>query len=117
MTGIKSESLTTFIGIRKVRNYVKFFHEKFEHYRGVENIADVAVLYSHATMGFDGDRPAVSFMLFTQALIQGRIPFDIIPAEQLKDLSKYRVLVLADQECLSDEQVGRSGILSRGVGG
>jgi hypothetical protein len=34
------------------------------------------------------------------------VPFDIIFDAHLKDLSKYRVLVLADQECLSDEQIG-----------
>jgi Beta-galactosidase trimerisation domain len=87
------------------RRYVNFFREKFGHYRGVENIADVAVLYSYASMGFNNDRPAVSFMLCSQVLIQARIPFDIIFNEHLKDLSKYRVLVLADQECLGDEQM------------
>jgi len=42
--------------------------------------------------------------LFEQTLIQRQIPFDIIFNNQLKDLSKYSVLVLADQESLSDEQ-------------
>ena len=85
--------------------YVEFFNKNFDYYRQVENLADVAVLYSYATMGFNNDRPAVSFMLFTQALIQARVPFDIIYDEHLNDLSKYRVLVLADQECLDDSQM------------
>ncbi|MCL5005652.1 MAG: hypothetical protein M1404_03890 [Acidobacteria bacterium] len=88
------------------RDYINFYHQNFENYRDVENLADVAVLYSYATMGFNNDRPAVSFMLATQALIQARVPFDIIFDENLKDLSKYRVLLLADQECLDDEQMG-----------
>ncbi|MGH9470815.1 MAG: hypothetical protein ACRD1N_10810, partial [Terriglobia bacterium] len=67
------------------RRYVKFFHDNFDCYRGVENVPEVAVLYSYATMGFNNDRPAVSFMLFTQTLIQARIPFDIIFDEQLED--------------------------------
>jgi hypothetical protein len=87
------------------QGYVDFFHKQFEYYRDVRNIADVAVLYSYASMGFNNDRPAVSFMLFTQALIQARISFDIIFNENLKDLPKYRVLVLADQECLNDSQL------------
>lgn len=87
------------------RRYVDFFHAQFEYYKDVENIPDVAVLFSHASMGFNNDRPAVSFMLFTQALIQANVPFDIIFDEHLRDLSKYRALVLADQECLSDEQM------------
>lgn len=87
------------------RRYVDFFHDQFDYYKDVENIADVAVLYSYASMGFNNDRPAVSFMLYTQALIQAKVPFEIIFNEQLKDLSKYRALVLADQECLSNEQM------------
>ena len=87
------------------KRYIKFFHQNFEHYKDVQNIADVAVLYSYASMGFNNDRPAVSFMLFTQALIQAKVPFDIVFDEHLKDLSKYRVLVLADQECLDEDQM------------
>jgi hypothetical protein len=87
------------------QGYVDFFHKQFEYYRDVRNIADVAVLYSYASMGFNNERPAVSFMLFTQALIQARISFDIIFNENLEDLRKYRVLVLADQECLNDSQM------------
>ncbi|MCL5671184.1 MAG: hypothetical protein M1423_07820 [Acidobacteria bacterium] len=87
------------------RDYINFYHENFEYYRDVENVADVGVLYSYATMGFNNDRPAVSFMLATQTLIQAKVPFDIIFDENLKNLSKYRVLLLADQECLDDEQL------------
>ena len=100
------------VGIRAVgesgpsnRSYVNFFRDQFDYYRDIEDVADVAVLYSFASMGFNNDLPAVSWMLFTQALIQSKIPFNIIFDEQLKDLSKYRVLVLADQECLSDDQM------------
>ena len=87
------------------KSYIDFFVKNFEYYRDVDNIADVAVLYSYASMGFNNDLPAVSFYLFTQALIQAKVPFNIIFDEHLKDLSKYRVLVLADQECLDDKQM------------
>ncbi|PYV26099.1 MAG: hypothetical protein DMG24_07815 [Acidobacteria bacterium] len=39
-------------------------------------------------------------------MIQALVPFDIIFDDNLKDLRKYRVLVLADQECLDDEKLG-----------
>ena len=87
------------------RRYVQFFHRNFEHYRGVDNLADVAVLHSFASLGFNNDRPAVSTMLFEQALIESKVPFDIIFDDNLKDLSKYRVLALADQECLDEAQM------------
>jgi len=87
------------------RRYIQFFRDNFEHFRDVDNIADVAVLQSHASMGFNNDRPWQSAMLFEQVLIQAKIPFDIVFDDNLRDLSKYRVLVLADQECLSDVQL------------
>lgn len=85
--------------------YVQFFHKYFNYYHDVTNIADVAVLHSYATMANNNDRPYQSTFLFEQSLIQGKIPFDIIFDDQLKDLSRYKVLVLADQECLTDEQL------------
>ncbi len=88
------------------RTYIRFFHQNFEHYRDIDNVADVASLHSYASLGFNNDRAAVSTMLFEQAMIQARVPFDIIFDDNLKDLRKYRVLVLADQERLDDEKLG-----------
>jgi len=87
------------------RQYIRFFVNNFEAFRDVGNVADVAVLHSHSSMGFNADRPWQSAMLFEQVLIQAKIPFDIIFDQNLKDLSKYRVLVLPDQECLNDDQL------------
>jgi hypothetical protein len=87
------------------RRYIRFFHRNFEYYRDTDNVADVASLHSYASLAYNNDRAAVSTMLFEQAMIQARVPFDIIFDDNLKDLRKYRVLVLADQECLSDEKL------------
>jgi hypothetical protein len=97
--------------------YIRFYLKNFEHYRDIESRADVAVLHSFASMAFNNDAPWQSAMLFEQALIQGKVPFDIIFDENLKDLSKYRVLVLPDQECLSEEQMSLvRQFVSRGGG-
>jgi hypothetical protein len=87
------------------RKYIRFFHDKFEYYRDIKTIADVAVLHSFSTMANNNDHPYVSTFLFEQSLIQAKIPFDIIFDDNLKDLSKYKALVLADQECLSDDKL------------
>lgn len=87
------------------RQYVRFYLDNFQLYRDVHSVSDVAILYSYSTMGFNNEQPAVSFMLATQMAIQSRLLFDIIFDEQLEDLSKYKVLFLADQECLSDGQI------------
>jgi len=87
------------------RAYVKFFHDHFaDVYRGVRSRADVAVLHSYASMAYNNDLPWQSSMLAQQALIQAKVPFDIIFDAQLADLRKYRALILPDQECLTDEQ-------------
>jgi hypothetical protein len=44
-------------------------------------------------------------ILVEQALIQARIPFNLIFDEQLADLAKYKVLVMPETECLSDAQL------------
>ncbi len=99
------------------RAYIRFFRRNFEYYRDIDNLADVAVLHSFATLGFNNDRPAVSTMLFEQALIQAKVPFDIVFDDNLRELSKYRVLILADQECLSEEQMTRiSEFVNQGGG-
>ncbi len=87
------------------REYIRFYRNNFPLYRDVQSRPDVAVLHSYASLAFNNDLPWQSTMLFEQALIQGKVPFDIIFDRQLEDLSRYRVLVLADQECLSDLQV------------
>ena len=99
------------------RKYADFFHRNFSDYRDVNNIADIAVLQSHASMGFNNDLPWQSAMLLEQVLIQAKIPFDIIFDDNLKDLRHYRALALPDQECLSDEQAGLiREFVSRGGG-
>ena len=85
--------------------YIKYFHKNFSYYRDIDNIADAAVLHSYSTLAFNNDRPYQSLYLFEQALIQGKVPFDIIYDDDLKDLSRYKVLILADVECLSDEKL------------
>jgi hypothetical protein len=86
------------------KNYIRFFHRNFDCYRRITNVSDIAILHSYATMAFNNDRPYQSTYLYEQVLIQHKIPFDIIFDDQLRDLSKYKVLILADQECLSDDK-------------
>jgi hypothetical protein len=85
-------------------SYIRFFKENFEQYRHVKSVANVAVLRTFATMAFNNDRPYVSTILFEQALIQNKIPFDIIFDDNLEDLSNYKVLVVPNQEALNEQQ-------------
>jgi hypothetical protein len=69
------------------------------------SIADVAVLHSFPAVEFNPSQSLLSTVLFEQTLIQTRVPFDIIFSKHLNDLGKYKVLVLANQDALSDQEV------------
>lgn len=87
------------------RQYIRFFHDNFDLYRNADSVADVALLSSFASIGFNQGGPLRSFMLASQTLIQDRLLFDVIFDEDLEKLSKYRALILPDSECLSDRQI------------
>jgi hypothetical protein len=90
---------------KSLKNYATFYRNNFEHYADRKVVADVAILRSFPSMAFSNYNTHQSTILFEQSLIQGKIPFDIIFDDNLKDLSKYAVLVLANQECLRDDQL------------
>ncbi len=69
-------------------------------------MADAAVLRSFASTQFNPSVSNYNTLLFEQTLIQTKIPFGIIFDKQLADLHKYKVLVLAEQDALSDQQLG-----------
>jgi hypothetical protein len=87
------------------QNYINFFHKNFDRaYSNITAIADVAVLHTFASMSYNSDSPYQSTFLYEQILIQDKIPFDVIFDQQMNNLDRYKVVVLADQECISDRQ-------------
>jgi Beta-galactosidase len=89
----------------EAKPYIDLFHQRSKDLVNTKTVADVAVLRSFASTAFNPSRSNVSTMLFEQSLIVAKIPFAIIFDRHLSDLSAYKVLVLADQDALSDEQV------------
>ena len=87
------------------RRYVQFFRANLKDLVHTSEVADVGVLRSFASTQFNPSQSNFDTVLFEQTLLQSRIPFGMVFDGQLRDLSKYRVLVLADQDALSDEQV------------
>jgi len=88
-----------------VRRYIDFFWQHANDLKHTAPVADVAILRSFASTQFNPAKSNLSTVLFEQTLIQSKIPFAIIFDRHLKDLNKYKVLVLANQDALSDEQV------------
>jgi hypothetical protein len=85
--------------------YISFYHRNRELFVGARDAANVALLRSYPSITYHHARAQLSAILAEQALIQARIPFDLVFDEHLNDLSKYRVLILPDSECLSDGQL------------
>jgi hypothetical protein len=89
----------------QAKPYIDFFNKRSQDLVNTKTVADVAVLRSFTSIAFNPTGSNVSTILFEQSLIQAKIPFAIILDRHLADLSAYKVLVLADQEALSDVQV------------
>jgi hypothetical protein len=87
------------------RRYIDFFLANRDVLRETTPIPEVAVLRARASMEFMPGSAIPGTVLFEQVLIQHQIPFDIIFDRHLADLSRYRVLVLANQEALSETQL------------
>jgi hypothetical protein len=88
-----------------VLDAIAFYRRWREFFVGTEDVARVALLRSYASIAYHQPSAQLSAVLAEQALIQARIPFDLVFDEHLADLSKYRVLVLPNSECLSDGQL------------
>ncbi|MGD0125693.1 MAG: alpha-amylase family protein, partial [Terriglobia bacterium] len=101
--------------------HVTFYRKNRELYLGTKDVAGVGVLRSFASITYHHARAQLSAILVEQALIQSRIPFELVfdntpPLAPLPvrggesgvgQASTLRVLVLPDSECLSDEQLAR----------
>ncbi len=88
----------------EARRYIEFFHRHNRGLAGTEPVGDVAVLRSFPAVEFNPSRALVAAVLAEQTLIQHHVPFDIVFNRHLRDLARYKVLLLADQDALSDEE-------------
>jgi len=115
VAGMPEYGGNTLNAVRK--RYVNFFRAHTKDLADSRPVSDVAVLRSFASVEFNPSKGLLGAVLFEQSLIQHKIPFDIIFDVHLRDLDKYKVLVLADQDALSDEQVAQIRQFVRNGGG
>lgn len=91
------------------------WHFRNERYlRNQDSLARVAMVYSQQTAEFYGGRQAQAkvenpALGFCQALIEGRIPFEMIHDELLdtEHVSPFRTLILPNIAALSEKQCGQ----------
>jgi hypothetical protein len=100
-----------------VKSNNRFFERNEDLYVGTKSLANVAILHSFPSMAFAFERVYASVAGFEQICFQNQIPFEIVFDENLPELGRYDVLILADQCCLSDQAVEAiRGFASTGKG-
>jgi len=106
-----------------VLEYIAFYRKHRDLFTNTKDVATVALLRSYPSITYNQPRTQLSAILAEQALIQAQIPFDLIFDEHLTSekhragLSKYRVIVLPNSECLSDSQLASIRQFVEGGGG
>jgi hypothetical protein len=96
---------------------MEFFREYNDrYYTGVDNVADVAVLRTWASMAYSVSAAYVPTTLVEQVLIQYKVPWDLLFEEQMDRIGRYAAVIVAGQECLSDAQVAALLAYARGGG-
>jgi hypothetical protein len=85
--------------------FYRAYHDRY--YTGTTNVADVAVLRNWPSMAYSINATYLPATLMEQVLIQYKIPFDLLFDEELTNLDRYKAVILAGQECVSDAQVAQ----------
>jgi hypothetical protein len=99
------------------REYVEFYRQNRDRYVDSEDFADIGVLRSYASLTYNNAEVQLCTVLVEQALIEAGVPFHLVFDDGLRNLAKYKVLILPNSECLSDEQISllRSYVESGGA--
>jgi hypothetical protein len=87
------------------KTYLDFWSANKDLYTNMTGAEKVAVLRSYPSMAYNNRETQLAVNMAEQALQQRQIPFDIIFDQQLEQLTKYSVIVLADQESLTDKSI------------
>jgi hypothetical protein len=98
-----------FLGTEKpggtAKKYLDFWLANKDLYTNAKGAEKVAVLRSYPSMAYNTRETQLAVNMAEQTLQQKHILFDIIFDQQLNMLDKYAVLVLADQESLTNETI------------
>ncbi len=87
--------------------FIRFFNERRDLFRQAQPVADVAVLRSFPSQAFAEPKRGELTGDVEQALIENRVPFQILYDGRLAELPRYRIAVLAGCLALSDAQIQR----------
>jgi hypothetical protein len=98
-----------FVGVHPISKvtgeYIEFYRQNRGMYEDSTDLANVGLLRSYASLAYNSADVELCTELVEQALIEAGVPFDLVFDDGLRDLSKYKALILPNCECLSDAQI------------
>ena len=111
ITGFLSEHFDR-RGLDSFRQMFSLFKKEPDVYEGTRSMAEVALVYSRQTLdNFGGNQCEENYLNgfrgFYNALMDSRIPFDVLSDKRLtvEKLQKYRAVALPNLACMTDETV------------
>jgi len=85
-------------------DYLNFFAQHPEIFLGSRTVTEVAMLYSFPSITFNYQKSYLPFLCMEQVLVQRRVPFDVVFAEEIGKIKNYRLVILPNVVCLSDDE-------------
>ena len=78
-------------------------------YENSELHTPLAVFHSEKSMAYDFAVAYPAFINATQGLLQNQLPYEILFSQDIDKLSRYRVLLICSQRCISDKEIEAFG--------
>jgi hypothetical protein len=99
-------------GFKVIEDLYVWHHKHERYFRNTAPIARVGIVFSQQTAQFHADRPNVKRLVedpidgMYQALIEARVPFEMVHEKMLDaaNVDRFKVLLLPNIACLSDAQ-------------
>ena len=102
----KDVAITETPGLEEaMRSYFHFFKEHEFLFDGATPIANVALYFSYESHAFDFHDTYPCVMGAKQILLQEQVPFGLVFSDYRDRLEDYDITVLANQTCLSDDEL------------
>jgi len=83
--------------------FIAFRQTRADLFERTTAAADVALVESVPSRALNSVEPYVAGILAMNGLLAGHVPFDLIADPGSDDVRRYRMLVLPDVECMTDE--------------
>lgn len=113
--------------MKGIEDYYRWLAEEEPYFRNTTSLAEVGLLWSPRTLWlerwarekFQGPSPTEAMLGWYLALLESRIPFDLVPEWKLQPhhLSQYHLLLLPSMTCLDEEGIaGLANYVANGGG-